>query len=642
MASPAKTKKRRKRLSSYPAYIMSDIKKCGLTFPRRLFKVVGEELNRLHIDCGDEIISLAEAPVYYAGQRYDPIRGSGLGNLNEVVTLIQCIWGEMLCHVGLIGNALFFNDDGVLCLDKSDNLALPKILSFYAKFGMIMNIEKSFFSKYNIFCEDYNSGDYDFSKRHLRVLQITTLLEQEFLWEQKKVFSSIIKDLDIFNEGKFTKENRFEFHKFESILPLAFGGWKNTSRGGINILLDYIFEPSKYLLVEELSLVPLMNKWITFIFENRDEFFELFYEHKKFPYRSKVKNPFNDTYLDLSLYDLENLPDFVKKNRYTAFERLYNERGLKNAKPKLKSNFAYYLQKRRLGFFARFWREKNFLNRSIYPDIQGLLAVLEFLRGEDNLSRNLAPPEFIGEGKTMPVIKSHRNVIISRASGFTEESDERRVNTIITHRDDKLFFPNLSIRPLTALIEPKGESYFSLPNGVTIVEGRVPRYYSLFFRDKRYFATIYYNLYGRYPDHWLKDDLNLLDLSKYRGNIFSQRVSARAGKLVSSLTTAREEKIFHFMTEGLILKDVNMLEICVTAVKDLIASWRYEKYDISDQFSAFLDDEDFVYEEFPELAIQFLVDEYDDIYESDESPTDFDYDEDYDFRNDIYDVISDI
>jgi hypothetical protein len=642
IASPAKAKRRRKKLSTSIAYLMTDIKKCGLTFPRMIFEIVGEELLRQNISVGEDIISLARGTVHYQNKVYNPKRGSGLGNLNEVVTLAQCIMGDMLKKAGLIENAIFFNDDSVLTLEASDNLRLPRVLTFYTKMGLIMNFEKSFYSKFNVFCEDYNAGEYDFSKRHLRVLQCCTLLETNYLWERKKKFSSIIRDLDIFNEGEFSVDNRFEFHKFESILPLALGGWKNTSRGGINILLDYVLEPQKYLGVHDRSLIPLMNRWLTFIFDNKDEFYELFYQSKRFAYRKEVKNPFNPTWEDLSLYDLSNLPDYIVNNRYGSFERLYNERGLKNAKPKLSQNFAQFIDRRRKGFFARFMKEQKNLSRSFYPDFHSTMKLLMFLRGDDDLSRNLAPPECIGEGRSIPVMVTHRKVIKSRASGYTRDRDDRVVSTLITLASrGSLIYPNLSVRPLTELINPRGESFFTLEQGITIVHGKVPDYYSLFFRDKQYFSTVYYNLYGYYPGTWIQPDASFLDLKPLRSNIFEMVFGDRIGKLISGLTS-REREIFYIVTEDLILNNHEIVEESIAVAKDAVASWRREDIVVSDSFMAIQEDDELVLEEFPDLSMQFLIEEYENEFYQDSDPGSFEYGEDYEFRDDIFDVINDI
>uniref|UniRef100_A0AB39JB10 RNA-dependent RNA polymerase n=1 Tax=Phytophthora cinnamomi ormycovirus 3-5 TaxID=3239322 RepID=A0AB39JB10_9VIRU len=642
IASPAKAKRRRKKLETSIAYIMTDLKKCGLSFPRIIFEIIGEELLAQDIEIGADLLSIARGIVVYQGKTYNPIRGSGLGNLNEAVTLAQCIMGDMLEHAGLIENGIFFNDDSVLTLDRSDNLRLPRIMTFYVKMGLLMNFEKSFYSKFNVFCEDYNAGEYDFSKRHLRVLQCVTLLETTYLWERKKKFSSIIRDLDIFNMGEFSVENRHEFHQFESILPLALGGWKNTSKGGINFLLDYVLEPQKYLDTHERSLIPLMNRWLTFIFDNKDEFFELFYQSKRFPYRSKVKNPFNPSWEDLSLYNLSDLPDYITCNRYPMFERLYNERGLKNAKPKLAQNYASYIDRRRKGFFSRFMREQKFLSRSFYPDFQSMMKLLTFMRGEDDLSRNLAPPEFLGEGSTIPIYVTTRKVIKSRASSYVRDRDDRVVSTLITLASKgTVVFPNLSVRPFTELINPRGESFFTLEQGITIVHGSVPQYYSLFFRDKQYFSTVYYNLYGRYPESWIQHDSSFLDLAELRSNIFETLFGHRVGKLISGLT-AREQEVFYIITEDLILDSYELVEDCIASAKEAVASWTRGEISVSSSFMAIDDDDELVMAEFPELAIQFLVEEYENEFYQDSDQGSFDYGVDYEFRDDVYDVTNDI
>jgi hypothetical protein len=636
MTSPSKARNRRKRLKTHPFYVMTDFKKCGLTFPRRLFEVIGEVMIEHGLPYGAELISICRGIVYKDGKAYNPLRGSGLGNLNEVVTLAQCIWGDLLEKTGLISNAIFFNDDGVLCFEKEILYALPKVISFYKLFGMIINLEKSFGSRFNVFCEDYNSGEYDFSKRHLRLLLISTLYEQEFIWEQKRVVESINSELEVFGDINYTPfiPNEFDKNSFESIVPICLGGRKKTNLGGINYVLDYVMHPQKYLTVHERSFIPLLNKWIQFVLDNRDEFFELFYQNKRFKYRYKVDNPFNQSWLNLDNYDLTDINPYLLKDRFKSFERLYNERGLKNSKPKLKHNFGRYLDARRKGFFRRFWNEKLNIFPTLSRDMIGIHTLLEFFSNDEKLARNMAPPEFIGEGEIH--VESYRasDIIYSESVDTPEVNDSRAINSIIALRDTKCL-PNMSIRELTSLMSPRGESFFRPGFKVKHVQFSVPPYYSLFFRDKRYFSTIYYNLYGKAPERWLSSP-NVLDLKNLRCNIYHKVVSKRAGDYISHIKTMREERIFFLISGDLVLDTFEKVKLAVDFAKEIALSQRLkDTYESNMSYIMERSDYEFVYEEFPELVVDFLADTF--IPSEDYSSEELDSFDDYS-RTDILDI----
>ena len=172
MCSPRKYIQRQKLLKKKGTFLMFDFKKCGLTVNRELIAILGEELELLYPGKGfNEMTYFRNIVVENEGNPMRPIRGVGLGNCNEGVTLIQCVIGYMLYKKRGF-DSIFFNDDGAIFTPGEDERkAFTLALTQFNRIGMIINLEKTVFSTFNVFCEDYvTDKTLDYTKTQLLII----------------------------------------------------------------------------------------------------------------------------------------------------------------------------------------------------------------------------------------------------------------------------------------------------------------------------------------------------------------------------------------------------------------------------------------------------------------------------------------
>jgi hypothetical protein len=594
-----------------------------------LFKIVGEEFARAGLPCSDEILSLARGRVLNNKVWYTPERGSGLGNMNEVITFCQCIIADILKERGRIKDAMIFNDDSVYVPTSDNNHPLVVISSEIQAFGILVNFEKSFESKYTVYCEDYTPG-IGFDKLQLDFLSIASIFRGTEIWQFKEIYRNVKSHL--LRKGiDFSFSNLpYEHHMFERVLPVELGGYLVLQKYNTSLILDYIDRPNDYLQsFNDRGLFPLVKSFLNYLRVRKDEFINAFYVREHIKYRERIKNPFNPSFLDPELYFCDHDFPLFRPEQWNQFERLYNTRGLKNAKPKILINSARYTAKLRKEFFRNFWRAKDELFGGSVRDFNSLYYFLDLIKQSDQAS-TLIPPRWIGEGVRGYVQSTNKYYFYVRHRHVTEQDPSRILQSWKSLTDKKCLL-NCSILPLVDLIDNVRETpLISHEKKVRMTYGLpVPDYYSLFCRDKRYFASCFYSVYGYYPVSF-KAGLSSPDILKYRKSIPEMFIQG-SSKFLSQIRTEKERSIFYMLTQDIPLT-LSIIREAVEAVKIIISDInrnRNANSYIRDPFIPDIHDNsmfELMQQEFPELVTDLLLDEElylddypdQDVYDSDE------------------------
>ena len=140
-------------------YIMVDIKKFGIMFPKEVILSVIEGLERIFSVNLEYIKSAYKNYVLYIdGEATYPCRGFGLGNMNKLATIAHYIIAK---ESGL--KFYVYSDDIVYMLDKEPSLdVLSRMRTYYENFGMTLNIKKCYISNHWEFLGESSHDFYDY------------------------------------------------------------------------------------------------------------------------------------------------------------------------------------------------------------------------------------------------------------------------------------------------------------------------------------------------------------------------------------------------------------------------------------------------------------------------------------------------
>jgi hypothetical protein len=401
MCDPHLAYKRKRLLKTKANFFMFDFKKCGLTVNRHLLTILGEELNSIYPGKGfDELLRFHTVKVWNGSIAHFPPRGVGLGNCNEGITLIQCVVGHMLRGQGI--SSIFFNDDGVFQVehDGYQNVFLT-IASLFRKLGMILNLEKTLISKSNVFCEEFQVDEsLNYSKTQLLLLGFANIFFKRNIASAKSLYFSLRRNLigrrmSINILGSLISWYGFEFHPFERFLPFEFGGWEYCGRTSVNEVIRYVFSLHDY--VEEHGYIPIIRRWIGFLVLNHQSRTDLL-KRKNIRFRKFVSNPFcmadlKELQSDWAVDLLHSIGLRSNKEEIEILNDVYNIRGSKNCKPKLKSGLIDKLYQARKSLYRQF---KLSSHQKKMAEFGGHLnSVLEYIRGVEITPHNLLPPDFL-------------------------------------------------------------------------------------------------------------------------------------------------------------------------------------------------------------------------------------------------------
>lgn len=232
-------------------FLMSDQKKCGLTFPRRLLIVLFEELHASFpswgFDCAVEGLSNSWVKDYRDGILKRALGGPGLGQLSEAISLITAmifkIWSRDQ-DPDLHLEGLFFNDDQVIRFDFDDLRADPLPLEtqqlglswdvHMESFGLQVHKKKPFIAKGGLLLEIYGTGFPILTPKKIQWIgNFFKTLCQSNIAAAKEYFSNMFDN--IWEDEQWVALNILrntiipfwgqEFCPQEELYPYQFGGW---------------------------------------------------------------------------------------------------------------------------------------------------------------------------------------------------------------------------------------------------------------------------------------------------------------------------------------------------------------------------------------------------------------------------------
>jgi hypothetical protein len=388
-------------------YFLFDFKKCGLTVNRELLVILGEELESIYPGQGfDELCHFSDIRLLNGETELHPLRGVGLGNCNEGVTLIQCVIGHILQSVRHL-DGVFFNDDGVYAgpFDEVQR-SFGWILTAMNELGMIINLKKSFVSECNVFCEDYfiTKNNMSYEKIQSLIIPFSEVFFKANIAQAKVLCSDLCRNLvgrkiDIQLFFSFAQWWGFEFHASEFWWPFELGGWRHYGTTSINECLNVIYYPTDYCPKDQFGSTPFFKEWAYYLITSQ-KVREIVRYTGNIRYRKHVSNPFTDPDLKYPHSArteewLEQLGIPSNEDRVKTYDDLYNVRGMKNAKPKIRLGKANKLQNLRRRVWNSFKHFRNNHSRSVFSKHPSeVLNILKFMRGNEITPQMYEPPRW--------------------------------------------------------------------------------------------------------------------------------------------------------------------------------------------------------------------------------------------------------
>lgn len=510
-------------------FFLLDFKKSGLTINRRLLTVMGEELSLIYPEVEEfrYISAYENLKVSDGNKDYCPPRGIGLGNANELYTLMQCAIGLSIEKVYKT-KSIFFNDDAVYVMHSTLwRKQLAAIISFIHRLGLIPNLGKSIVSKSNIFCEEYqiHTDDeelvLDYSKKQLLILPLATVLFQRTTAAAKRYLYALDRQLIgtgyrscVLDILKYTVSiYKMEFGKMDYLLPYHLGGWTDFSTSNFSCLVEYMLDPWKYIQdYSDQGLIPEIRRWIQYnISTNEREEYSILGCRSKISYRSKLKLPFDAGLL----FDYKtDLNDYVHGYLGLNTPAVYNEninsvinyRGLHNAKPKIRSGLDYKEKHRRKMIFEkyRFWKLDRHLQ--LQRDGLSLGIILESIREiPDKPSYYVYPSCLVTKWIKNDFSPSEKKAIVVKKNVFFKHSSGkilRMVNNTVRSIESKIWFDGSDPFILFDLLQRARSGYLISDKGLRLkyeMNAKTPPHYEAFSPNKRLLITDFITQNGKIP-----------------------------------------------------------------------------------------------------------------------------------------------
>jgi hypothetical protein len=407
MASPKKAWARRKRIDRKDGiYLMFDYKKCGLTVNRTLLKIISEELNFIYPGEGyDELSHFDNISVQNGSMTLHPLRGVGLGNCNEGITLIQCVVGSMVADLAGL-DAVFFNDDGIFVSDEDEvRSSFAWVFTAISKLGMIINLKKTIISDCNVFCEDYFIAreNMSYEKVQSLIIPFSEVFFKLNISQAKVLYHSLEEGLIgrrvvIDLASSCTQWWGYEFHHSEVWWPFEFGGWRRYGSSSINECLNAIYDPWDFCPGVLHGSIPYFREWAYYLVTSQ-QIREINRYTTNIRYRQFIENPFkelsnNYPHSDLCQNWIEQLGMRTNPQINKNLDDLYNVRGLKNAKPHIKMGKARKLETYRKYVWRKFLRFRYGERRVFLGHPSEILNILRFLRNNEVTPNMYEPPKF--------------------------------------------------------------------------------------------------------------------------------------------------------------------------------------------------------------------------------------------------------
>lgn len=258
-----------------------DIKKWGLTFDRKLIILSIPILQEIYPDEEWEYLRGFENVTVYdqGGMPRHPLRGFGLGNINELSSIIHCAILNMTKN-----DFLVTSDDAVIRINSSnfnsyDHLGeseMKRIGRIYDTYNFISSPSKIIISKCFRICElYYNTKFYklDYTKNTLAYMPMSNALfkrsisdSKNFIYQYLTMYSSlgiddfirmtVIPDMIYF---RGYEHNRY----IENKLPLNYGGYRPNTRSSLDEVLRDCEEDEElmriFYLLDKIDLATLQG-----------------------------------------------------------------------------------------------------------------------------------------------------------------------------------------------------------------------------------------------------------------------------------------------------------------------------------------------------------------------------------------------
>jgi hypothetical protein len=249
-------------------FIMSDIKKSGLTFSRELndiifeclYEATGDERFQYFIGYGDAKVTMPD------GQTRSITNGYGLGMMDCVISAAQACIFQIMRDRRLSDwsksfklDGFFWSDDSLGVVQRLDHdpvtpenceLVLQEWNEVMRQFGIIIHDEKPFYGTMGVFLEEYTQGPvWDSSKITQYCSGILDALTATDIVAAKDITSAVALCASE-EQTRWTGECvqrvvdlwGYEFTPEESFWPYEIGGWTYNVKGSTNHLLQWMDE----------------------------------------------------------------------------------------------------------------------------------------------------------------------------------------------------------------------------------------------------------------------------------------------------------------------------------------------------------------------------------------------------------------
>jgi hypothetical protein len=433
-------RRKRKLLEKESLFLMLDYKKSAITIPRCIVTVMGEELERIYPNKEMSFIKYYEGiQLYVDGKIHPTLRGVGLGNMNELYTLMQCVFGHF-SKKAFDKGSIFFNDDAAYELHSSAyRRQAVLIMSFIRSLGCILNLSKCLISESTIFCEEYRTRTgYDFRKTQLLVLPMlgamycpNTAVAKRYMYSiDRMLVGSGLRFVSKLMLCLLDQVYKPEFGKMDHFLPYHLGGWLDFSETNFSCLVEYCLDPWQYLTTpKEQGSIPEIRRWISYHLLHSDENESILSSKAKIAFKGKhlintekdfeifrYKDPLSEY-----LYGYCGLETPEKAEE--SADSVINYRGLHNAKPRIKLGLSQKFAKNRYRIYCAFKRYSKDKLRPIEKNGLGLNLVIRSIKSMDDSPDYFGFPRcFLKTHWSVGKGKKNKIVVFKKAGDATGKS----------------------------------------------------------------------------------------------------------------------------------------------------------------------------------------------------------------------------
>jgi hypothetical protein len=497
--NPLQSLKRKRFLRKSSNFVMLDFKKCGITIPHEVIDILREVLCEIYPDEKDifEVLTgFLNAHIVTPEGSQKILRGTGLGNGNEICTLIVSAVAHYF-YVNEDWRTVVYNDDSVWDIhDHDKRSSINSLLSFFEDIGFEINLRKTFLSRFNVFCEEYSvSKEINWSKRQLSFLPLAGLLLQNSIPNAKRYYHNLVNSFygskyDIGHYWVIIKNlYGVEFHDFEYDLPIEVGGWKIYNDSNVSVIIDLLQNPKSYLSASQMKYKSDIVRFVLFLLKSGKASLSSFFQ-ARIKYKSKIPNTFlKEKYVHLfdvedtiaNIFRISSVNDVIQNS-----EDALNYRGFHNARPRLKLGLDRKTSLMRKKYFKLFWEMKETLPGTYMDYLDGYL--INLLREAGKATNFRIPQRYYAitndlnstrEKKTRAVVINMQGKTypsISECEGCEQIQHYIVSSTKICRGTDIFFFLNKERE--RSRVSYRSKNTILLPSSLSRRE--IPKYWSIY------------------------------------------------------------------------------------------------------------------------------------------------------------------